>query len=265
MTLFTLDQPEGAYDDRAYTRIDLNRAVVGNRWLERTWSAFFGTTTSIIQKAGDVEWAAPSSPDFRFTVDDTSMDSTILDEISISEDASEMGATIHIRKSKGGVDAVYSTTALHDSPLLMRKFSITNSGNEPITVTNVCTEHVVWDSPNVDCWVRKFTEIEKGTWSASGEDANLSIQIRDKGLIFGVIEPGLVHLERDETPACRATAPDSAEIAPLQTWEGPSSYLIAFEGDPFDAHTQHYTALLNELRLQEKRTVEIQRLLAEEE
>lgn len=265
MTIITLDSPDGAYENRAYTRIDLNRAIVGNRWIERTWSAFFGTTSSLIQKAGEVEWAAPSSPEFSFKVNDDELNPQSLDEISISEEASEMGASVIIKKTKDGIDAIYTSTALHESPVLLRTFRIINSGKEPVTLSDVCTEHLIWDSPKVECWIRKFTETESGTWSATGDDANVSVQIGEKGIIKGVMEPGILHLEHGETPVCRATAPKTIELPPLQTWVAPSSYLIAFEGDPYDAHAMHHTALINELRLQEKRAEEIQRMLAEQE
>ena len=264
MTLISLDHPDDAYLKRAYTRIDLNRAIVGNRWLERTWSAFFGTTSSVMQKAGNVEWAAQASPEFSFKVNGELCDPQSLDEISISDDASEMGAAVSIKKTKGDFDAIYTSTALHEYPVILRTFKVVNSGKVHLTLTDICTEHLVWDSPKVECWVHKFTETESGNWSATGDDANLSIQIGEKGIIKGVLAPGTLHLEQGETPVCRATASESVTIPPLQTWTGPLSYIIAFEGDPYDAHALHHTALINELRLQEKRAEDIRRMLAEE-
>lgn len=265
MNLFTFDQPEGAYDNRAYTRIDLNRAIVGNRWIERTWSAFFGTTSSVIQKAGDVEWAAPQNLEFMFQVDGEPRDPGTLDEITISEDASDMGATVRIQKSKAGIDAVYSTTALHEYPVLLRTFGIANTGSESVTLSEVCTEHIGWDSSSVQVWSRQFSVQEVGNWRGSGDDALLSIQLGDKGVILGSMDDATLHYEFDELPTCRITVDEDITLAPLQTWRAPSSYLIVFEGDPYDAHTQYYTALINELRLQQKRAEEIERLLAEED
>jgi hypothetical protein len=264
MNLFTLDQPEGAYDDRAYTRIDMNRVVVGNRWIERTWSGFFGHTSSVIQKSGELEWVAAQNPEFSFTVNGKVLGPKDLDEIDVSDEFCEMGGTVCIRKSGPGLDILYKTTALHDSPILLRSISLTNTGSAPLEISNIQTETLIWEPEECAFWADQFNRELDVDWSSSEENPALSIQTENQGLILGAIGTPVVQLNRSENPGCQIAETESIELPPRATWQGAKSYIIAFTRDPFDAHAKHFTAQINELRLQEKREEDIQRLLAEE-
>lgn len=265
MTLFTLDQPEGVYDERAYTRIDLNRAIVGNRWIERSWSGFFGNTHSVIQKAGDTEWVTGQNPEFMVTMDGKDEGINELGEILISDHASELGASVSVVKSRPGLELSYTTTALHEIPVLLRSFSIRNIGTDSLTVDRVCTESLQWEPEPCDFFGEHFRVELTDTWSSSGANPALAVQQKNRGLIFGALDEALVQFSRADVPESQVHATGSVSLEPLQTWEAPKSYLMAFEGDPYDAYALHHNALLTEIKLQERREAKVQQLLADED
>lgn len=264
MNLFTLDQPEGAYDNRAYTRIDLNRAIVGNRWLERSWSGFFGNTHSVIQKAGETEWVTAQNPEFSVKINGSSEGINELGEININDEYSEMGASICVVKARPGLEISYTTTALHEIPVLLRSFVIRNTGSESLTLESIRVESLQWEPEPCQFWADQFRVELTDAWTSAGPNPAISVQHNNRGLIFGALDEATIKLERAEFPGCHVAATGGIELAPLETWHSPKTYLLAFEGDPYDAFTVHHNALITEIRLQEKRAAKIQQLIAEE-
>jgi hypothetical protein len=165
------DRLEDLPNDRAYTRIDFNRAIVGNRWIERTFSGFFGTTNCLHKKGQETEWIIAQNPDFSLQVDGVTIAPMDLGEVDVSDGCGELGATLRIIKSSARVEVTIETTALHDVPAMIRTMSVTNRGAEAIQLDSVTSEILAWEPEDIAFLSKQFRAVQTDAYTCGADDA----------------------------------------------------------------------------------------------
>lgn len=255
---------QGGSDERAYTRIDFNRATVGNRWLERTWSGFFGTTNSLQVKGSDTEWVITQNPEFSLQVDGNTIVPMDLGEIDVSDACSDLGASLSIIKSGAGVEVSIVTTALHDVPALVRKVSVCNRGAEPILLESVSSEILAWEPEGIVFLSDQFRSEQPQTYQCAPDDASVAAMLDQHGVITGRLGDGEVHLHSPEPQQFQIVWPCQQTLAPMKTWTADLSYLIPCDGDPFDTYRLQYAQMVTQIKLAERQEEQKRKLLQEE-
>ena len=131
MSDFLFERDEPLDQTRAYTRIDFNQAILGNRWIERTWSGFFGTTTSLVNRGNGSEWVVAQNPEFSLVANGDAVVPIDLGEIDVTEECSDLGASLIVRKGRADLNVTIISTALHDVPAMIRSVTVQNTGADP--------------------------------------------------------------------------------------------------------------------------------------
>jgi len=251
--------------DRAYTRIDFNRASVGNRWLERTWSSFFGTTNSLLHKPGNTEWVIAQNPEFSLSVDGAVVEPMALGEVDISEQCDELGASLVIRKSNVDLSITIVATALHDLPALVRKFTVTNTGESDIQLNSVSSEILEWEQKDGELVAQRFFQLHTEPYICTPEDPCVGMLYKNRGMILGTSEGGELHLNRPRPLQCNVVWPCDCTLSPLGKWEAPVTYILPCDGDPLATYLKQEPEMLTQLKLAERREEQIQEQLKQED
>ncbi len=238
-------------DERGYTYVDHGLARVGNRWLERVWSGFMGHTTSLMQKSGDVEWAAPKSPEFSLDVDGSSLGLDDFGEIEWSEECSELGATLVATHRRPGLELRVEQLAFHDAPALLRSISVFNSGGQAIDIGPVIAECVALDDPEVRFCASDFKQ-PQATAEFVGKPALGALVRGDHGLLMLCENEGRLELGSRTPGICSVAFQGGKRLAPFQRAFIGRTFLIAFEGDAVTARDTLVTDVQGRLRLHER-------------
>lgn len=230
-------------NDRAYTYIDRSRAVVGNRWMERTWSAFLGNTTSLLQKAGEFEWLERKGPEFRVVTDEGPLEVLDFGETAWSEENSPRGGTLVSVQSRPGIEITLRTTALHDHPAFVRTVSVLNTGGEPLTVREFLPERLPLRRDGLQVYTEDFSSgAVSADWHATQPAAALALG--DRGLFFGSRGGGHFRLFADEDGECAVRIAGPRRLEPGQTWRLEPTFLIPYTGWLQEAATTLYSQFL---------------------
>jgi hypothetical protein len=202
-------------DIRAYTLIDLGTAVIGNAWLERSWSNFMGNTIGLEQKTGPVEWCRGKSPEFRVETGKESLGIMDLGYTQWSEEYSPESVTLLMdQEGPAWILAVY-TTAFHACGGLWRGCTLTNISPE-VQVVNRMALDILPLPRNAVCVDR--------------QKRHVALQCGSQGVLVGVEENGLVEFADADGPCCTIAAPGPWLLEPGTTWVLPGSYIVPFTG-----------------------------------
>ncbi len=106
--------------DRAYTYIDRGRALAGNRWLERRWSAFLGTTSGLWHKTAQRVWTNVPGDEVCLSVDGEAQPALALGEVAWTEEADSHGVSLVQERSGAGLRIEVRTFVFHALPAMAR-------------------------------------------------------------------------------------------------------------------------------------------------
>lgn len=143
-------------ESRAYARIDRGAAVLGNAWLEREWTGFSGATVALIHKAAERDWTAGPSQECILTAAGRTfglMDFSVAD---IEETGGPYGAGLLMRRAAPGIQMRTELTAYHDAPLLVRRTTLVNTGDEAVTVERIAEDCLSLASPRIELRYEAF-------------------------------------------------------------------------------------------------------------
>jgi hypothetical protein len=223
---------------RAYTHVDYATAKVGNRWLERSWSRFMGTTNSLIEKESEREWVSANNPEFKIETDGVPLGPMELGDTNFSDTVNDLGAVITLEKSNPELVFTAETTAFHDKPVLVRKVSLRNLTDSPKVVRSIASEAITLDSNDVRFLTQFFSKEESGV-IADTKETTIGIEWGEDGLLVGKMGEGNFDLGHSESQTCQIIVPIHNELQPGETREFGRTMLMLYQGDPLDfANTQ---------------------------
>jgi len=239
--------------ERGYTYVDHGLARVGNRWLERVWSGFMGYTTSLIQKNGDVEWAAPKSPEFSLDAAGSTLGVEDFGELEWSEECNELGATLVATHRRPGLELRVEQLAFHEAPALLRSVTVFNSGSQTIEIGPVIAECIALDNPEVRFRTGDFKQPQEAAVSV-GEPALGALVHSGRGLLMLCESEGRIDLGSREPGVCVVRYQGTKAIASSQRWTFGRTLIIPFEGDVLAARDTLIPDIQGRLRLHERLT-----------
>lgn len=251
-------------NNRAYTRIDFNRAIVGNQWLQRTYSGFFGTTNSLTANSRETEWVIAQNPEFMLTVDGNTITPMDLGEVDVSDECSELGATLLITKSNADIEVSKAITALHEVPAITRTLTITNRSPQDIQLENVAIEILAWEPEDLSFLNNQFRQEQSETCQCEENDACIAAMSGMYGMLYGILGQGQLHLHSPSKNQCQWIHNTSTTLASRESWSSPESYLIPCTSDPFDTYRVHHADMITQLKLAQRKASRIQQTLEEE-
>ena len=249
MSMLFSDEP--ARDgERGYTYVDHGQARVGNRWLERVWSGFMGHTTSLVQKAGDVEWAAPKSPEFSVEVSGSTLGVEDFGEVDWSEECNELGATLVVTHRRPGLELRVEQLAFHEAPALLRSVTLFNSGGQAIEIGLVIIESIALDNAEVRFCTGDFKQPQEVA-DLVGKPALGALVHRGRGLLMLCENEGRIDLGSRTPGICSVAIQGAKRLAPSQRAFIGRTFLIAFDGDALAARDTIVADVQGRLRLHE--------------
>lgn len=239
--------------ERGYTYVDHGLARVGNRWLERVWSGFMGHTTSLMQKEGNIEWAAPKSPEFSLDAAGATLGVDDFGEVEWSEECNELGATLVATHRRPGLELRVEQLAFHEAPALLRSVTLLNSGSQAIEMGPVIAECIALDRPEVRFCTGDFKQPQESADSA-GSPALGALVHGGCGLLMLCESEGRIDLGARSPGICSVAFQGSKRLAPSQRAFIGRTFLIAFEGDAVAARDTLVADVQGRLRLHERLT-----------
>jgi hypothetical protein len=121
---------------RANTHIDRGHVRLWNRWIERSWSAFMGTTTSLEDRAAHREWVGGRCAEFALTINSVNKCALDFGELDFAEENNRFGAVIVCRKMAPNLVVTIRTMAFHEAPVFYRTVSVYNAGDAAIELSD---------------------------------------------------------------------------------------------------------------------------------
>ena len=239
--------------ERGYTYVDHGQARVGNRWLERVWSGFMGHTTSLMQKEGEVEWVAPTSPEFFLDVDGSTLGVDDFGEVEWSEECDELGATLVATHGCPGLELRIEQLAFHDAPALLRSVTLLNCGGQAIEIGLVIIESIALDNPEVRFRSGDFKQPEEAVEFAGTPALGALVQ-SGLGLLMLCEDEGRIDLGSRTPGICSVAFRGAKRLAPSQRAFIGRTFLIAFDGDALAARNTIVADVQGRLRLHERLT-----------
>lgn len=228
--------------DRAYTYIDRARAVVGNSWMERTWSAFLGHTTALVQKSGDYEWLSGPAQEFLLETDRGRLGVLDFGETAWSEENDTRGATLVSVQRRPGLELAFRVTALHDHPGFIRSAVVRNTGDEAVVIDGILPERLPIRREGLLVYTDDLSQGQASAdWRAPHPGAALARE--DRGLFFGQRGGGHFRLF-SEDGECSVVVEGPQRILPGDSWRTAPTFLVPFTGHVRDAAATLYAQFL---------------------
>ncbi|MBI1318913.1 MAG: hypothetical protein GC168_08180 [Candidatus Hydrogenedens sp.] len=227
-------------DERAYTHVDHTSVLLGNRWLEREWSAFMGHTVRLIHKPGNVEWLTENSPELRLACGGDVLGLMDLGAVEWSEEQSPQGASVVSRQTSDSFVVAVKTMALHDEPALFRRVTIMNRTRAEITLDAAAVELLP-----VELAVCTGAEavLPASPWELA---TGFSVQRAGRHLV-AACEQGLTsELNEDDGLVLRTAEPIT--VPPGKTAALPEVLMMLGPGSPQQSLAANYPAASNAVR-----------------
>lgn len=215
--------------DRAYTRVSGGTARLGNAWCERVWSTFLGHTIEVHDAAGDFEWCAGDSPEFRISLPNRVLGVMDFGEVEWMEEANPHGAALVSRHTGEGMVCIVHTLALHESPGMLRTLTLINTGASVVAVAQPSSEVLELNREEVVVHTNEFKDRSAGLRWKTAETAAALVR-PDRGLFFGMEGGGVFELFAPDPATCAAVAPGTHTLPPGARWTAPSTFLLFFKG-----------------------------------
>lgn len=210
---------------RAYTYIDKTKAHAGNAWIDRGWSAFFGATTSLVDRIGRFDWIASRCGEIGAQVQGHRFGVLDFGEVEFSEENSPLGATLIVEKRRPGLTVRIRTMAFHEFPAMLRM----------VTFLNLCEGELRLDPVTVDCMALRKAELTPATlyvlpqadgapWEFS-PDA-LIAKAENGGLVLGTSK-GCAIQQMPDKITFKVAGKDALNSG--RQWALPPTFYFAFE------------------------------------
>ncbi len=242
---------------RAYSRINNGAVIVGNDWIERSWSEYLCKTVELHQKlpGGFVEWIATSAQDLRLEVEGVSLCLEAAGPPEWSDSCDRFGATLTARWPGTGWAVAVHSMALHENPGLVRTVELSNLGERAFTLTAAAVEMLALRRDGAGVLTHGLAcRSEAVMWET--EECAVAAELQGHGrlgLLLGLEHGGRYELF-DPDPACCVLALRApVAVAPGTTVRLPRSFSIPYCGDPDMVVSGRLAELLRLLREQEQR------------
>ncbi len=218
-------------DERAYTYVATGTARLGNRWFERRWTTFLGTTIELRLKEVDFDWLTRHGAEFSLAVNGETREGPHLGAAEWSEECDQYAATLVCRYSQPGLEVIVRTGALHDGPGMFRSAQVMNSAREPVTISNVALEILPLRTEGAVVYTDGFAkESEALAWETTEETAAVVVK-RRRGLFLGIDGGGRFELFAPDRERCALVLTEERVLAPGAVWEFPEAFVALFTGD----------------------------------
>jgi len=236
---------------RAYTRIGNGTVVVGNDWVERSWSEFLCRTMELRQRVsgGYVEWIASPAADLRLELDGVPLHPEMIGPPEWSESCNSLGATVSVRWTGPGWVVAAHTTALHENPALVRSMEIANVGGQSFRMTAVAVDVLALRRDGAGVLTHDLARRSaSATWESDG-CAAVELQGHGRlGLLFGLEGGGQFELFEPDPAFCALSVRGTVELPPGKTVRLPRSFMIPYSGDADVAVSGRWAEMLRMLR-----------------
>ncbi len=241
---------------KAYTHVDAGTAVLGNRWLERRWSAFLGRTISLEQKPGG-EWVSHANPEFEVVTEERSFGVMDLGEIEWSEVYTQFGAGLVTRQSGPELLLASGFFAFHETPGMLHSAFLFNRGAAPIRCTRVAIERLAVEREGVSVVTRDFTRRSDAEhWRT--DESHAALLRQGHGLVVGMVGGGVFELFAPDPRQCALVTPETYALAPGETMHLPETYMLPFSGEDLDTvRSGALAAMLLQVRKMKKWEAEV--------
>ena len=224
--------------ERAYARIEKGSIQLGNRWLERRWNAFMGTTTELFRLPEGRDCLAQKSPEFHLDFDGRPIAAQDLGDIGWADTSDSHGAAVVLSLSGPGMAVQLETVLLHHFPGLIRTLSVTNTSGMPVTVTRAAVDVLPLLTGEYQALAATSTRF---TAQSQGESIHYAaLRGVSDLLLLGAYRKARFVLFDPNPAYCAAVWEGSALIPPGKTWRAPAVTL-------YWAHSTRETAIPAEL------------------
>lgn len=247
----SISKEDKARSDRAYTHVDYGHARLGNRWLERSWSAFLGHTTSLVQQLGETEWVAARNDEYSLVAEGKTLGVIDFGEVEWSESLTELGATLVATHRHETLALRIEQTAIHEAPALLRSVTLMNHGTRAVEVGPIVIECLTLDVGGIRLFTGDFTRLKESNEPEGRRSVGAMLR-GDTGLLFVSEGEGTVTLSAPESGACSVRINLTRVMAPSQRWVFGQSMIVAFEGDPNAALNSLLPDIQRRVRAQER-------------
>jgi len=237
---------------RAYTYVDRTHAIVGNYWMERTWSAFLGNTCSLLQRHCEIEWVAGASSEFELTNENCRLDVMDFGEVIWSEQNSPAGATLVCLQQRPDLEVCVKTLAYHENPGMRRRVSVRNRGHEEIIIRRITLEQLPISSDGITVLTDGFGQAQDTVDIETSERGIALARDDGRGIITGIDGGGLYSAFGRECDCCRLALHGPKRLAPGKIWKLPATYILPYAGDLAETVRTTYAQLLMHLRKQSR-------------
>lgn len=239
-------------DERAYTYVDRTHAVVGNHWMERTWSAFLGNTYSLLQKHCEIEWITGPSSEFEIRDENRSFDMMDFGEVIWSEENSSIGATLVCRQQHPDLEVCIKTLAYHKNPGMRRRVSVRNRSDKEIIIRRVTLERLPISPDGVTVLTDGFEQPQNAVDFDTLERGIALAREDGRGIITGIDGGGHYSAFSRPCECCCLALLGPTCVAPGEVWKLPATYILPYAGDLTETVRTTYAQLLMHLRKQSR-------------
>jgi len=242
-------------DTRAHTRLDPGAATIANRWIARQWSHFSGHTVELRLPGEDFDWLSAKCPELGVKIAGAWLGLRALGAVEWAEERSGFGAALVARYTGGPLEVQVRTDAFHDSPGLLRRVTLLNTGPESVIIDAVILDALSLRRDGVTVHTEQFTCADLAReWQTSERAA--AIMRKQHGLFLVLEGGGTFALFSPEADRCTVLHEEQRAIAPGQRWTLPDCALAPFSGPVEEAVSKVLGHLLQQVRNLKKWEVE---------
>jgi len=222
---------------RAYTYVDAGNARAGSPWMERSWSAFLGNTVSLLDRARGREWLEQPSQEIGLTADGETLDLMAFQGGNWSEECNPYGAVLECRLTGEALTLFARSTAMHDSPGMLRELRLLNRSRRALTVTGVVLDRLELALP-------------AGRRESFRRVSDTAIAASDgtEALLVGHGADVAVEVNAERAPILTLRCRTDFELAPGQVWRLPDTYVLPYTGPFEQVSGREYASFLRAVR-----------------
>ena len=265
MSSIYFDRPDGkSSPQRAHTHVDYATAKVGNRWLERSWSRFMGTTNSLLEKEQDREWVAVNNPEFRIELSDCVLGPMELGDTDFSDTVNELGAVLTLVKSNDALTFTVQTIAFHDMPVMIRQVSLANRSDEAKLIRSISLDAFKLESDE-SCFLTQFFSKEHSAVLSDTDETTVALEWDRSGFLVGRTGEAIFDLGHSAPGVCEIRSAVEKELSPGETLTCERTLLMPYGESPLDFANKQIPQVMNRLKAFETSELKKEQQLKEEE
>ena len=214
--------------ERAHAKIEKGCIQLANRWLERRWNAFMGTTTELLRLPERRDCLAQKSPEFHLEIDARSLAAQDLGDIGWTDTTDGHGAGVVLSLSGPGIAIQLETVLLHRCPGMIRTLTVMNTSGAPATVTRAAVDVLPLDPTEYGA---RAASAPQFTAQSQGDSIHYTAIRGDSDrFLLGAYRKARFVLFDPNPAYCAAVWEGSALIPPGKSWRAPSTTLYWCRG-----------------------------------